>query len=1058
MISKFFIERPVLANVLAILMVVIGAVAIYRLPVAQYPDVVPPTVQVTTRYPGASARTVIDTVALPIEQQVNGVEGMIYMQSYAAADGSYTLTVTFNIGVDLNFAQVLVQNRVSSALSQLPQSVQQQGVFVQKKATAILQIVTLSSPDARYDSLYLSNYASIKLKDEIARLPGVGNVFVFGAGQYSMRVWLDPNKMQARGLVPQDVIQSLQQQSEQVSAGQIGAPPAPDNQSFQYTLNVMGRLDDPEEFANVIVKTGSAGEITRVRDVGRVELGAQTYGQIFNLDGKPAAGMAIFQSPGANALNVGSEVKAKMKALAAEFPPSLVYDIPFDTTTFVYEAIQEVYKTLYEAGILVLIVILVFLQDWRAMLVPATTVPVTIIGAFAAMAALGFTINFSTLFAIVLAIGIVVDDAIVVVEGAAHNIEQGMSGHDAAIRAMDLLFGPIIGITLVLMSVFLPAAGLPGLTGRMYAQFALVIAATALLSAINAVTLKPTQSAMWLRRPVPPEKRNVAYRAFNTVYARAEHGYARLMQRMVARSGIMAIVALVIIGVSVYGFSRVPTGFLPVEDQGYLIAIVQLPDGASLARTQKALDKVHDIARKTPGVDKVITIAGVSALDNSVTLANAGVSYLILKDWSERGKHRGQDLLSLFTGLNKTLGEIEEARILVLPPPPIQGIGNDAGFTMQIQLRDGSFDLAKLQNAVDALVANARTQTSLQLVMASFRAAVPEYTVEVDRVKTQSVHLTIDQVFAALASYLGSSYVDQFTKFGRTFQIYVQGDAQFRLRLEDIQNLTVRNKDGNMIPLGTLVSIVPTVGSSLISLYNLYPSATVIGIPATGFSSGDALKLMEQVAARTLPPGMGYEWSAMSYQERLVGNQMYVVFGLGMLLVYLVLAGQYESWYAPISVVLAVPLSLIGPVLALSALVSQGLSNNLYVQIGLVLLIALSAKNAILIVEFARDLRHDGKPIAEAAVEAARARFRPILMTSFAFILGVLPLVIASGAGASARKSIGITVFSGMIASTCLAVLFVPAFFAVVQRFEEWLKARKSTRAEPPLNAETPAG
>jgi HAE1 family hydrophobic/amphiphilic exporter-1 len=1042
MISKFFIERPVLANVLAILMIVIGAVALYRLPIAQYPDVVPPTVQVTTRYPGASARTVIDTVALPIEQQVNGVEGMIYMQSYATADGSYTLTVTFQIGTDLNFAQVLVQNRVSSALSQLPQAVQQQGVTVQKRSTAILQIVTLTSPDGRYDSLYLSNYATIRLRDEISRLPGVGNVNVFGAGQYSMRIWLDPNKMKARGLDVNDVSQALQQQSAQVTAGQIGMPPTPENQSFQYTINVVSRLTDADQFADVIVKTGDSGELTRVRDVGRVELGAQTYGQVFNLDGKPAAGMAIFQSPGANALSVGSEVKAKMAELARSFPEELKYAVPFDTTTFVYESIHEVYKTLYEAAILVLIVILVFLQDWRAMLVPATTVPVTIIGAFAAMAALGFTVNFSTLFAIVLAIGIVVDDAIVVVEGAAHNIEQGMSGHDAAIRAMDALFAPIVGITLVLMSVFLPAAFLPGLTGRMYAQFALVIAATALLSAINAVTLKPTQSAMWLRRPVPPEQRNFLYRAFNRVYERFERAYAALIAHMVAHSRMMAIVALTVIGGSFIGFARLPTGFLPVEDQGYLIAIAQLPDGAALDRTQKVLDRVHTIASKTPGVSQVITIAGVSALDSNVTLANGGVAYIMLDSWGERGKHKGQDLLSLFEGLNTSFGQIDEANILVMPPPPIQGVGNAAGFTMQIEMRDGSFDLAKLQSVVDTIVTNARTQSTLKLVMASFRATVPQYTIEIDREKIKAVQVNDEQVFAALAGYLGSSYVDQFNKFGRTFQIYVQGEAHFRLRLEDIQNLAVRNKQGNMIPLGTMVNIKPAVGASLISLYNLYPSATIIGVPATGYSSGDALRLMEEVAAKALPPGMSYEWSAMSYQEKIVSNQVYIVFALGLLLVYLVLAGQYESWLAPASVILAVPLSLLGPVVVIAALVKAGLSNNLYVQIGLVLLMALSAKNAILIVEVARELRAEGKPIVESAIAAARARFRPILMTSFAFILGVAPLVFASGAGASARKSIGITVFSGMIASTCLAVLFVPSFFTLVQGFEEWLKAR----------------
>ncbi|HEY8193450.1 MAG TPA: efflux RND transporter permease subunit, partial [Hyphomicrobium sp.] len=710
MISKFFIERPVLANVIAILMVVIGAVSVLKLPVAQYPDVVPPTVSVTTRYPGASARTVIDTVALPIEQQVNGVEHMIYMQSFAAADGSYTLTVTFDIGTDLNAAQVLVQNRVSAAMASLPQSVQVQGVVVQKKSTAILQIVTLTSPTGQFDSLYLSNYATIRLRDEISRLPGVGNVNVFGAGQYSMRIWLDPEKMQARGLNAQDVIQALQQQSEQVTAGQVGMPPAQGDQSFQYTIDVSSRFDDPAQFANVVVKTGTAGDLTRLRDVGRVELGAQTYSQVFNLNGKQAAGLAIFQTPGANALDVAREVDAKMKTLAREFPQGMVYTIPFDTTLFVQQAIHEVYKTLFEAAILVLIVILVFLQDWRAMLVPATTVPVTIIGAFAAMAAMGFSINLSTLFAIVLAIGIVVDDAIVVVEGAAHNIEKGMSGHDAAIAAMNALMGPIIGITLVLMAVFLPASFLPGLTGRMYAQFALVIAATALISAINAATLKPTQCALWLRRPVPPEQRNFFYRGFNAFYGRVENRYASLIGSMVHHSGLMVLIALAIIGAAVYGMSRVATGFLPIEDQGYLLAAVQLPDGASLGRTQKSMQQIEGIANAVPGVERVITIAGVSALDNSASLANAGVAYIMLKDWSKRGK--GQDLASLYKTLNDKLAAIEDGSVLVLPPPPIQGIGNAGGFTLQIELRDGSFDLVKLGRSTNAVVNAASTQSS----------------------------------------------------------------------------------------------------------------------------------------------------------------------------------------------------------------------------------------------------------------------------------------------------------------------------------------------------------
>ncbi len=1042
MISKFFIERPVLANVIAILMVVIGAVSVLRLPVAQYPDVVPPTVQVTTRYPGANARTVIDTVALPIEQQVNGVENMIYMQSYAASDGTYTLTVTFDIGTDLNNAQILVQNRVSAAMASLPQSVQVQGVVVQKKSTSILQIVTLTSPNNKFDSLYLSNYATIRLKDEISRLPGVGNVNVFGAGQYSMRVWLDPEKMQARSLNAQDVINALQQQSEQVTAGQIGMPPVAGDQSFQYTLDVSSRFDDASQFANVVVKTGTNGDLTRLRDVGRVELGAQTYAQIFNLNGQQAAGLAIFQTPGANALDVAKEVNTKMQALAKEFPEGVEYTIPFDTTIFVQQAIDEVYKTLFEAAILVLIVILVFLQDWRAMLVPATTVPVTIIGAFAAMAAMGFSINLSTLFAIVLAIGIVVDDAIVVVEGAAHNIEKGMSGHDASIAAMNALMGPIIGITLVLMAVFLPASFLPGLTGQMYAQFALVIAATALISAVNAATLKPTQCAMWLRRPVPPEQRNFFYRGFNAVYDRLEGRYTRLIDRMVHHSGLMALIAAAIIGGSIYGMTRVATGFLPIEDQGYLLAAVQLPDGASLGRTQKSLDQVEKIARAVPGVERVITIAGISPLDNSASLANAGVAYIMLKDWGERGK--GEDLLSLYTGLNAKMAAITDGSVMVLPPPPIQGIGNAGGFTMQIELRDGSFDLGKLENSTNAVVQAASTQSAIQRASTPFRASAPQYKVTIDREKVQTLLLTTDQVFQTLATYLGSSYVDQFNKFGRVFQIYVQGDAGFRMTPDEVLNLKVRNQNGDMVPLGTVLTITPIVGPSLISLYNLYPSASIVGVPAKGFSSGDTMQLMDNIAAKTLPPGVGSSWTALSFQEKLVGGQIYYVFALAMLLVYLVLAGQYESWYTPLAVLFAVPLSLIGPV---GVMLGLRIDNNLYVQIGLVLLIALSAKNAILIVEVARELRAEGKSIMDSAVEAARARFRPILMTSFAFILGVAPLVLATGAGASARKSIGITVFSGMIASTCLAVIFVPSMFVVIQRFEEWRKSRKGKAA-----------
>jgi len=1049
MFSRFFIERPVLSNVLALVMILIGAVALLRLPVAQYPNVTPPTVSVTTRYPGAGAKTVMETVALPIEQQVNGVQGMLYMQSTSASDGSYNLIVTFAIGTDPNMAQVLVQNRVSAALAQLPQSVQVQGVNVQKKSTAILMFVTLTSPDNRYNSLFLANYGVINLQNELARIPGVGNVNVFGAGQYAMRIWMDPDQLQARGLTPSDVINAIQQQSQEVTAGVIGMPPTAPGQDFQYSVNVIGRINDVSDFEQLVVKVDNqaGGRITRIKDVARVELGAQTYSQSFNLDGAQAAGLGIFQLPEANAINVAKAVRNKMDQLAKVFPPGLVYSVPFDTTTFVRASINEVYVTLIEAGILVLIVILVFLQDWRAMLVPATTVPVTIIGAFAAMAAFGFTVNLSTLFALVLAIGIVVDDAIVVVEGVARHIEHGMSGREAAVKAMGELFGPIIGITLVLMSVFIPAAFLPGLTGQLYQQFALVIAATALISAINAVTLKPTQCALWLRPPVPAARRNFFYRGFNAVYEKAERWYANLIRRMVHVSAAMVAVALVLIGIAFWGMTRIPTAFIPIEDQGYLMVNVQLPDGASLQRADRALDQVSKIAKDTPGVDQVITISGISVLDNNASLPSAGIAYVMLKDWSVREKAKGQDLLSLFQNLNVALkAQVLDASTTIIPPPPIQGIGNSGGFTLMVQLRDGSADFVKLQNATNQVIENAASQSALQTIFTSFRATTPQLFLVIDRNKAETLGVTVGQVFSALESYLGSTFVTQLNKFGQVFQVYVQAESQFRMRPDDIRNLKIKTPAGQMVPLGTLLEIRNVAGPSLISLYNLYPSATISGLPSKGFSSGQVMALMEQVADKTLSPGMGTEWSAMSYQEKAVGNQIYFVFGLAVLLVYFALAGQYESWLLPISVILAVPLALLGTV---GALLGLGLANNLYTQIGLILLIALASKNAILIVEYAREKRAEGMEIIEAAVEAARLRFRPILMTSFAFILGVVPLVIATGAGANARRSIGIAVFSGMLASTFLAVLFVPSFYVVVQRLEEWRRSRKKIPPKP---------
>jgi HAE1 family hydrophobic/amphiphilic exporter-1 len=1039
MISEFFIERPVLANVIALVMVLIGAVSLLRLPISQYPPITPPTVQVSTRYPGAGAQTLVDTVALPIEEQVNGVDGMIYMASTSAADGTYSLIVTFDIGTDPDFAQVLVQNRVAIATPALPSAVQQQGVTTQRMSTAILQIVTLGSPDGRYDSLFLRNYATINLQDQIARIPGVGNVTIFGAGQYSMRIWLDPDQLQARGLVPQDVISAVQGQSQQVAAGQIGMPPAPAGQSFQYTVDVPGRLVEAGEFGEIIVKveTDESGRITRLRDVARVELGAQTYSQSFTQDGRPAAGLAIFQLPDANALDVATAVGAAMERLSANFPQGLFYEIPFDTTTFVRASIAEVWRTLFIAAALVLIVIMVFVQDWRAVLVPATTVPVTIIGAFAALAAMGFGVNLITLFAVVLAIGIVVDDAIVVVEGAARHIERGLSPKDAAIAAMKDLFGPIVGITLVLMSVFLPAAFLPGISGQMYRQFALVMAATALISAINAATLKPTQCALWLR-PARPH-RGWFGRGFERVYGAAERGFVGLIARMVRHSLLMTIIGIGLGGVAIWGLTRLPTSFIPIEDQGYLVVGVLLPQGASLERTNATLAKATKIMQDTPGVQQVVAIGGISVLDNNASLANAGVAYVILEPWGERGE--GEDLASLFTTMTDALGKLEEAVTYVVIPPPIQGVGVAAGFQMEILLRDQSFDYEKLQNVTQEIVRNAASQSGIRFVVSPFQAGAPQLRVTVDRVKAETLGVQVGDVFQALQTYLGSTYVNQFNRFGRTFQVFAQADQGFRLIPEGINRLYVRNSSGDMVPLGTMVAIDYQAGPSLINLYDLDPAAQIIGIPDLDFSTGQAMDLLAQIAEAVLPLGMGFEWTGISYQENLLGAQAYFVFALAVVLVYLALAAQYESWLIPVAVLLAVPIAVLGTVAALDLV---GVANNLYMQIGVVLLIALAAKNAILVVEYARNLRlAEGREILDAAVEAARLRFRPILMTSLAFILGVLPLVFATGAGANARRSIGITVASGMLASTCIAVLFVPSFFVILQRLSE----RRSRKA-----------
>ncbi len=1056
MISKYFIEHPVLANVLAIVLVLIGAICVFRLPVAQYPNIVPPTVQVTTRYPGASPQTVIDTIALPIELQVNGVPGMIYMQSTSAYDGTYTLTVSFDIGSDPNMDQVLVQNRVQNAMAQLPQAAQAQGVSIRAKSASILEFVTLNSPDRSRDALFLSNYATINLVNDLARLPGVGNVTVMGAGNYSMRIWMDPQKLYSFGLVPSDVVRAVRQESQEVAAGQVGMPPAPPDQVFQYTVDVgSSRFNDPKDFADIIVKdqTAQGGRLIRVKDIGRVDMGAQTYSQDFKLGGKPAAGIAIYQTPNANSLKVAAEVANKMEELSRRFPPGVQYSIPYNTTIFIRDSINGVYTTLWQAGVLVLIVILLFLQNFRAVLVPATTVPVTIIGAFAGMAALGYTVNLSTLFALVLAIGIVVDDAIVIVEGVSKYIEQGMSGHDAAIRAMNELFGPIIGITLVLMAVFLPASFVPGLSGQMFAQFALVIAVTALISAVNAATLKPTQCALWLRTPKPVDQRNFFFRGFEHAFRAAERNYTGLIGRMVRVSGLTVLIGVGLAAVGIWGIARLPTAFIPNEDQGYLMIGALLPDAATLGRTTVALDRATTLALDTPGVEQTIAISGLSVLDNFADLANAGVVFVMLKPWDQRSKAKGTDILSIAGHLQAQLNSAPDGHLFVLAPPPIQGIGNAGGFQMQTELLGGSFDYRKLSDGAEAVVKKANADPGLQHVLTTFRPGAPQVMVTVDRDRAETLRVSVGDVFTALTDYLGSTYINQFNKYGQTLQVYAQADSKFRLRPDDLLNLYVRSQDNQMVPIGAVAHLSSTLAPPLITLYNLFPSATIVGAPARGFSSGQALSLMETIADKTLPPGMSYQWTTMAYQEKLSGNQLYYLFGLSVLLVYFVLAGQYESWILPLAVLSAVPLALLGPVVALTSL---GVANNLYTQIGLILMIALSAKNGILIVEMAREGRLvRGLSIPEAAIEASRLRFRPILMTSFAFGMGVLPLVLSTGAGASANISLGLSVLSGIIASTCLAVLFVPSFFAVLQGLDERRKARKQPKVLEPARTGT---
>ena len=1038
--SRFFIYRPIFATVISIVIVIAGFVSFGALPVAKFPEVAPPTVAVSAIYPGGNASTIAETVAAPIEQQVNGVEGMLYMSSKSANDGTYNLTVTFELGTDMDIASVLVQNRVAIAEPQLPQEVRAQGITTKKRSTQILQFIALTSPDNDVDALYLSNYA-LTIKDELSRIDGVGDVTVFGAGDYSMRIWLDPRKLKQRGLTTDDVLNAVKEQNVQVAAGQIGAPPAPAGTAFQFSVNAKGRLTTVEEFENIIIRTGNDGRTLTVGDVGRVELGGKNYTFNSKFNGAPSASVAIYQLPGANALTTAKQIREKMLELreSNNWPEGVDYNIAFDTTLFVEASISEVYETLFVAVVLVVLVIFIFLQDWRATVVPVVAIPVSLIGTFAVMNAIGFSINMLSLFGIVLAIGIVVDDAIVVVENCTRHLSNGMSPKDAAVKAMEEITGPVIATTLVLLAVFVPSAFMGGITGQLFRQFALTISAAVLISTVNALTLSPALCAIVLRKP--REARFIGFRLFNRGFDRATSAYGFIISWLVRLVVLVLLVYGGLIATTGVLFKSLPTGFVPPEDQGYLFVNVQLPDAASTERTTEVMNKLNEDYKEIPGVANSLSIAGYSLLGGYAG-SNLGFSIVILDPWDERTTPETR-IRSIAGELKRRFDQVESAIIFPFSPPPIDGLGNAGGFQMEV-LNKGGANYAQLQNTAQDMVQAGNEQSGLSGLNTTFRANEPQLFADVDRVKAKSMNVPLQTVFGTLQAYLGSAYVNDFTYNNRPYQVRVQAEPEFRTSPEDIENLDVRDASGRMVPISSIVTVKEMVGPSVVQRYKLYPSASVTGSPAAGVSSGQALTLMEDMADARLPPGFGYEWTGMSFQEKQAGSGQAIVFLLAIVAVFLVLAAQYESWTSPAAVIAVVPLAALGVVLAL---VLRNADNNTYTQIGIVLLVALASKNAILIVEFASQERKEGKAIREAASNAARLRFRAILMTAVSSILGFLPLLVASGAGAASRQAVGNAVVGGMLAATFFSLMFVPTFFVVFQSISE-LRKNKTANQE----------
>ena len=1045
----FFIARPIFAIVLSLLMLLAGGIAFWQLPLSEYPAVTPPTVQVTASYPGANPEVIADTVAAPLEQVINGVEGMLYMSSQMAVDGQMVLTIAFKQGTDPDMAQIQVQNRVSRALPRLPQEVQRIGVVTQKTSPDVLMVVHLVSPEKRYDSLYLSNFAIRQVRDELARLPGVGDVLVWGAGEYSMRVWLDPTSVAARGLTASDVVAALREQNVQVAAGSVGQQPDT-SAAYQVTVNTLGRLTSAEQFGEIVVKTGADGQITRLRDVARVSLGADAYTLRSLINGESAPALQIIQSPGANAIDVSNAVRARMQELQQSFPQDVEYRIAYDPTVFVRASLQSVAVTLLEAILLVVIVVVLFLQTWRASIIPLVAVPVSLVGTFALMHMFGFSLNTLSLFGLVLSIGIVVDDAIVVVENVERHMALGESPRQAAIKAMDEVTGPIIAITSVLAAVFIPSAFLSGLQGEFYRQFALTIAISTILSAINSLTLSPalaaillkphqdTAKADWLTR-LMGKTLGGFFRRFNVFFDGASNAYVGTVRRAVRGSAIVLLLYAGFVGLTWLGFQQVPNGFVPAQDKYFLVGIAQLPSGASLDRTEAVVKQMSDIALAEPGVESVVAFPGLS-VNGPVNVPNSALMFAMLKPFDER-----QDpSLSANAIAGKLMGkfsQIPDGFVGIFPPPPVPGLGAMGGFKLQIEDRAG-LGFEALAQAQGQVMAKAMQAPELANMLASFQTNAPQLQVDIDRVKAKSLGVSLTDVFETLQINLGSLYVNDFNRFGRTYRVMAQADAPFRMQADDIGLLKVRNGSGEMIPLSAFVTLTRGSGPDRVIRYNGFPSADISGGPAPGYSSGQATDAIERIVRETLPEGMTHAWTDLVYQEKQAGNSALYIFPLAVLLAFLILAAQYNSWSLPFAVLLIAPMALLS---AIGGVWLSGGDNNIFTQIGFVVLVGLAAKNAILIVEFARSKEDEGADPLAAVLEAARLRLRPILMTSFAFIAGVVPLVLATGAGAEMRHAMGIAVFAGMVGVTLFGLLLTPVFYVVVRKLALRREARRAS-------------